>query len=124
MSQYRQPKHRGYVGKSSKWKTAKRGFVLLPRRWVVERSFAWITRFRRLARAYSRLPETLAGLHVLACVVLMLHRSPLVMAHASSVQNKRVRFSITCLVCMTRRNWLVGRVSGLHYPLTRSVFSS
>src|SRR6266700_7685269 len=33
---------------------AKRGFVLLPRRWVVERSFAWMTRFRRLARDYER----------------------------------------------------------------------
>src|SRR6266536_1084089 len=53
---------------------AKRGFVLLPRRWVVERSFAWMTRFRRLARDYERWPETLAGLHVLAFVVLMLHR--------------------------------------------------
>src|SRR6266704_2634526 len=42
---------------------AKRGFVLLPRRWVVERSFAWMTRFRRLARDYERWPETLAGLH-------------------------------------------------------------
>lgn len=29
---------------------AKRGFVLLPRRWVVERSFAWAARFRRLGR--------------------------------------------------------------------------
>lgn len=29
---------------------AKRGFVLLPRRWVVERSFAWATRFRRLVK--------------------------------------------------------------------------
>ena len=36
---------------------AKRGFVLLPRRWVVERSFAWATRFRRLARDYERLPR-------------------------------------------------------------------
>ena len=45
---------------------AKRGFVLLPRRWVVERSFAWMTRFRRLARDYERLPETLVGLHLLA----------------------------------------------------------
>ena len=38
---------------------AKKGFVLLPRRWVVERSFAWKTRFRRLARDYERLPERL-----------------------------------------------------------------
>ena len=34
---------------------AKRGFVLLPRRWVVERSFAWSARFRRLARDYEAL---------------------------------------------------------------------
>jgi transposase len=52
--------------------TAKRGFVLLPRRWVVERSFGWMSRFRRLARDYERLPETLAGLHFLAFVILML----------------------------------------------------
>jgi transposase len=52
--------------------TAKRGFVLLPRRWVVERSFSWMSRFRRLARDYERLPETLAGLHYLAFVILML----------------------------------------------------
>ncbi len=53
---------------------AKRGFVLLPKRWVVERSIAWIARFRRLARDYERLPETLAGLHFLAFACLLLHR--------------------------------------------------
>jgi len=47
---------------------------LLPRRWVVERSFAWTTRFRRLARDYERLPETLADLHFLAFATLMLRR--------------------------------------------------
>jgi transposase len=52
---------------------AKRGFVLLPRRWVVERSFAWTARFRRLARDYERLPQTLAGLHFIAFAWLMLH---------------------------------------------------
>lgn len=52
--------------------TAKRGFVQLPRRWVVERSFGWMSRFRRLARDYERLPETLAGLHILAFAILML----------------------------------------------------
>jgi transposase len=52
--------------------TAKRGFVLLTRRWVVERSFGWMSRFRRLARDYERLPETLAGLHILALTILML----------------------------------------------------
>lgn len=53
---------------------AKRGFVLLPRRWVVERSIGWAARFRRLARDYERLPETLAGLHYLAFAILMLKR--------------------------------------------------
>lgn len=53
---------------------AKKGFVLLPRRWVVERSFAWTARFRRLARDYERLPETVKGLHFLAFACLMLHR--------------------------------------------------
>ena len=52
---------------------AERGFVLLPRRWVVERSFAWASRFRRLARDYERLAETLAALHfvVFACLMLV-----------------------------------------------------
>ncbi len=53
---------------------ARRGFVLLPRRWVVERSFAWTTRFRRLARDFERLPTTLVGLHYLAFVCLMLRQ--------------------------------------------------
>jgi transposase len=52
----------------------KHGFVLLPVRWVVERSFAWMARFRRLARDYERLPQTLAGLHFLAFAILLLHR--------------------------------------------------
>jgi len=50
---------------------AKRGFVLLPRRWVVERSFAWANRFRRLVKDYERLPQTLQGLHFLAFACLM-----------------------------------------------------
>ena len=53
---------------------AKRGFVLLPRRWVVERSFGWMARCRRLARDYERLPTTVAGLHFVAFAVFMLHR--------------------------------------------------
>jgi transposase len=54
---------------------AKRGFVLLPRRWVVERSFGWLGRFRRLARDYERLAETLAGWHWLAFLTLLLART-------------------------------------------------
>ncbi len=70
----------GYTGKSPKAEAqcwgmelvvvklaeSKRGFVFLPKRWVVERSFAWPARFRRMARDYERLPGTFAGLHWLA----------------------------------------------------------
>jgi transposase len=51
---------------------AKRGFILLPRRWVVERSFAWATRFRRLVKDYERCAATLADLHLVAFVCIML----------------------------------------------------
>jgi transposase len=57
-----------------KLEEAKKGFVLLARRWVVERRFAWMAKFRRLARDYERLPETVAGLHFVAFASLMLHR--------------------------------------------------
>ena len=53
---------------------AKKGFVLLPRRWVVERTFGWLGRFRRLARDYERLQETIAGWHWLAFLTLLLPR--------------------------------------------------
>lgn len=52
---------------------ARKGFVLLPKRWVVERSFAWAARFRRLARDYGRWPSSFAGLHGLAFLTLMLN---------------------------------------------------
>jgi transposase len=54
---------------------AKRGFVLLPRRWVVERSFGWLGRFRRLARDYERLAVTLSGWHWLAFIGLLLAKA-------------------------------------------------
>lgn len=61
---------------------ANRGFVLLPKRWVVERGFAWASRFRRLARDYERLPKVLAGLHFVAFACLMLHRlNPVLLVH-------------------------------------------
>jgi transposase len=50
------------------------GFVLLPRRWVVERDFAWASRFRRLVKDYERLAATVAGLHFVAFACLFLHR--------------------------------------------------
>jgi transposase len=59
---------------------AKKGFVLLPRRWVVERSFAWATRFRRLVRDYERYASTLADLHLVAFTCIMLKQTAQLMA--------------------------------------------
>jgi transposase len=54
---------------------AKKRFVLLPKRWVVERSFAWMTRCRRLVKDYERYASTLAGFHVVAFVCILLKRA-------------------------------------------------
>lgn len=61
-----------------------KAFVLLPRRWVVERSFAWLARFRRLARDYERLPETLAALRFVVFSTLLLVRAALFPAMVAS----------------------------------------
>jgi transposase len=54
---------------------AKKGFVLLPRRWVVERTFGWLGRFRRLARDYERLAKVLEGWHWLAFLLLAIGKA-------------------------------------------------
>jgi putative transposase len=50
------------------------GFQVLPRRWVIERTFAWLNRSRRLARDYERLPETSEAFIYVAMIHLMLKR--------------------------------------------------
>ena len=50
------------------------GFVVLPRRWVVERTFAWLVRNRRLSKDYEYLPETEESLVYAAMIRLMLRR--------------------------------------------------
>jgi putative transposase len=50
------------------------GFQLLPKRWIVERTFAWLVRQRRLARDYERLPDTSASFIYAVMVRLMLRR--------------------------------------------------
>ena len=62
---------------------AKKGFVLSPKRWVVERSFAWMTRCGRLAKDYERYAETLAGFLVVAFACLMLKRAAEIMIQSA-----------------------------------------
>jgi putative transposase len=51
-----------------------RGFAVQPRRWVVERSFAWLSRNRRLAKDYERMVQTSETLIELAAMRLVLRR--------------------------------------------------
>ncbi len=51
-----------------------KGFVLLPRRWVAERTFGWLGRWRRLSRDYEHLPEVSEAMVTLAMIRLMTHR--------------------------------------------------
>jgi putative transposase len=51
-----------------------KGFKLLPRRWVVERTFAWLNHNRRLSKDYEVLPETAETFVYLAMTRLMLRR--------------------------------------------------
>lgn len=78
----------GYAGKLVRWAKAaarivleivrkpegQRTFEVLPRRWVVERTLAWITKCRRLDHDYERLPSTSAAMVKWAMVGLMARR--------------------------------------------------
>jgi transposase len=66
-----QASHEGIQLEVVKHTEVKRGFVLLPRRWVVERTFGWLGRFRRLTRDYERLAKVLEGWHWLAFLTLI-----------------------------------------------------
>jgi putative transposase len=78
----------GYAGKLIEWTKAlggwvleivKRsdeivGFAVLPRRWVVERTFGWIGRYRRMSKDYETLPASSEAMIYLAMINLMVHR--------------------------------------------------
>ena len=52
----------------------RKGFVLLPKRWVVERTFGWLTWCRRLNKDYELLPETAQTFVYLAMILVMVRR--------------------------------------------------
>ena len=77
---YQGPKMAAVVAKSGTWKleivkrTELHRFVVLPKRWVVERTFAWISRCRRLARDFERHIRSVVAFIRLAMIRLMLRR--------------------------------------------------
>jgi hypothetical protein len=84
----RTPSGKGFAGRFVDWArdtlkttveivrkpTEQRGFAVHPRRWVVERTLAWLTAHRRLARDYERQPEVSEALIRWAAINGMLHR--------------------------------------------------
>ena len=78
----------GYAGKLIEWtqelghwilEIVKRsddvtGFQVLPKRWIVERTFAWFGRYRRLSKDYETVPESSEAIIYLAMIHLMLRR--------------------------------------------------
>lgn len=50
------------------------GFVVIPHRWIVERTLGWLGRWRRLSKDYGELPEVSEAMVTLAMIRLMLHR--------------------------------------------------
>ena len=54
--------------------TGTTGFVVIPRRWIIERTLGWLGRWRRLSKDYEELPEVAEAMVTLAMIRLMLHR--------------------------------------------------
>ncbi len=77
---YQGPKIAAAVARTGAWKlkivkrTALHRFVILPKRWVVERTFPWIARNRRLARDFERYARTVVAFVRLAMIRIMLRR--------------------------------------------------
>lgn len=74
----------GWVLKIVKPKDKSNGFQVLPRRWVIERTFAWLGRFRRLSKDYEQYPASAEAFIYIAMARLMLHRLARQLTEASS----------------------------------------
>ena len=64
----------GWVLEIVKKKEGQKGFEVLPRRWVVERTFAWLGRCRRLSKDYEAMPQSEEAMVYLAMIHLMVRR--------------------------------------------------
>ena len=76
----------GYSGQLIEWtkrlcrctleivKRTEAGFAVLPKRWIVERTFSWLGKYRRLSKDYETLTESSESMIRVAMINLMLHR--------------------------------------------------
>jgi putative transposase len=64
----------GWVLRIAKRTDAQRRFVVLPKRWIVERTFGWLNKWRRLSKDYEVLPQTSEALIQVAMITLMVRR--------------------------------------------------
>jgi putative transposase len=64
----------GWVLEIVKRPKEQKGFVVLPRRWVVERTLGWLGRYRRLSKDYEERPESEEAIILIAMINLMVHR--------------------------------------------------
>ncbi len=67
-------RHTGWELEIVRRNKAERGFTLLPQRWIVERTFGWLGRYRRLSKDYEFFTQTGENLIYMAMINLMLHR--------------------------------------------------
>jgi len=81
----------GWVLETVKKPADQKGFVVLPRRWVVERTFAWLGRYRRLSKDYEFCTQSSETMVYLAMTHLMLNR----LKHAQPAQTQKLT-SHTC----------------------------